>query len=251
NYLTDRSCRLVDWNDMQSVLISSLQSIMKTVNILCSDCCWVLCTPTTGSFTQKKRERKFLVELQKALEACHIPFKNEYVEDKEIKEPRVSCMIPDGLGKYWSGPFVSVRSFGNKEDSQTVVCCSLFGSFERMTASILERFRGNLPLSIAPEQVRLVSMPSQSVHTKMAFERLSHEGFRVGVDRADRRLAEKVHSAEKEKVPYIAVIGEVEAKKNMLTLRKNERNNKQRNVTINDLLDELHQENSEMSPFAF
>ncbi len=247
---TDRARAIIEWGDVQKVLISSLQSIMKTVNMLGSDCCWVLYTSTTGPFMQKQQGSRSLVELQKALKFLHIPYKTEFVEGKKEREPRAYCLIPDGLGKHWKGPFVGVSPFNKSEECQAVVCCSLFGSIERMFASILEHYKGELPLVFSPEQVRLVAMPSQSTYTSQVYQRLINEGVRVGVDQTDSRLAEKIHSAEKERIRYVAVIGEMESKKHILTLRKGLLDNKQRKVTINDLLDELHRENSEKSPFA-
>jgi threonyl-tRNA synthetase len=239
-YLTDRTCCFVEWSEVQQALISSLQSIMKTVKMLGSDCCWVISSPTTNS--SKKRS---VMELEKALTTCHIPYVTEVTESEDGSEPRAYCTIPDGLGKYWKGPFVGVNSSKLDESPRVVVSCSLFGSVERMVASLLEHYRGNIPFVFTPEQIRLVTMSNQSVYAEEVYRMLKDQGYRVKVDRRDTKLAEKIHSAEKEKIPFIAVIGENESKKHVVTLRKSVASNKQRSVTINDLLDELHRENSE------
>lgn len=249
-WVVDRALFFIKWDDVQNILISSLQFILKTVNILGSDCCWVVSCPTMGPSSSKHRGNRFVLELQKALEFCGISYSTEIVEGEgEWDAPRAYCLLADGLGGSWKGPFISVGTspLERKEADDTIVSCSIFGSIERIAASMLEHYKGEIPLIYAPEQVRLAAMPSQGAYAQSIGKRLRDEGFRVGIDFGENPLAEKIHSAEKEKVPYIAVVGDREMQTDSLAIRRSRIENiKQRSVAIDDFLDELRRETREV-----
>lgn len=146
-FIAERAAALVKWDNVGSIAISFLHFIAKTVSMLGSDCCWVISSPAIGGSTFKQRESRSLSELRRALEVCNFSYETEFVEG-DAPGTRAYCLLSDGLGGRWKGPFVGVSDFDMPEGPEALVDCSLFGSVERMTASLLERNRGNIPFAV-------------------------------------------------------------------------------------------------------
>jgi len=146
-FSADRVAVLANWDNVHSIAISFLHFIAKTVSMLGSDCCWVISSPPIGGSASKQRESRCLSELRRALEICNFSYETEFV-DRDVSATRVYCLLPDGLGGRWKGPFVGISASETREGPEALVNCSLFGSVERMTASLLERDRGEIPFAI-------------------------------------------------------------------------------------------------------
>lgn len=107
---------------------------------------------------------------------------------------------------------------------------SISGSLERVIYALLEKEaikmgkgeKALLPLWLAPTQVRVV--PISEKHVEFAQEVLSQigEGVRADLDDTPETLGKKIRNAQKEWVPYIAVIGdnEVESGKVSVNIRE-------------------------------
>lgn len=106
---------------------------------------------------------------------------------------------------------------------------SISGSIERVIYALLEKEamrmaageKAMLPLWLSPTQVRIV--PISEKHNEFAQEVLSAlgENVRADIDDTSETLGKKIRNAQKEWVPYIAVIGdnEVESAKVSVTIR--------------------------------
>ncbi|MCP4647313.1 MAG: threonine--tRNA ligase, partial [bacterium] len=107
---------------------------------------------------------------------------------------------------------------------------SISGSTERVIYALLEKEamkmqkgeKAMLPLWLSPTQVRI--LPISDNHVEFAQEVLSQLGDNVRADMDDtsESLGKKIRNAQKEWVPYIAVIGdtEVESGKISVTIRE-------------------------------
>ncbi|MEA3449980.1 MAG: threonine--tRNA ligase [Patescibacteria group bacterium] len=101
-----------------------------------------------------------------------------------------------------------------------VIHRALIGSFERFFAFLIEYYAGNFPLWFAPVQVKLlaVSEKHNEFCKKLAKEMFEYD-IRVEVDKSDETVGKKIRNAIKEKVPYMLVIGDKEAKSKNLQIR--------------------------------
>ena len=102
---------------------------------------------------------------------------------------------------------------------------SISGSIDRVLYAILEKqalvmkkgIKAQFPLWLAPTQVRLVPV---SENFNEACEKLMAAiSFRVDLDDRDLTVARKIREAEREWVPFIAVVGEKELKEENLNVR--------------------------------
>jgi threonyl-tRNA synthetase len=97
---------------------------------------------------------------------------------------------------------------------------AILGSLERFIGVLIEHTGGVLPLWLAPEQVRVLSL-SEKVedYAKEIADLLKREGFRSHADIRNEKLGFKVREAELAKVPYMVVVGEREAADRSVSLR--------------------------------
>ncbi len=95
-----------------------------------------------------------------------------------------------------------------------------FGSLERLIGILIEEYAGNFPFWLAPEQVRLLTVGDEQIpFAQSVADTLRQSGLRVVVDPSNERLGKKIRTAEKDKIPAMAVIGAKEVEANSLNLR--------------------------------
>jgi threonyl-tRNA synthetase len=97
---------------------------------------------------------------------------------------------------------------------------AILGSLERFIGVLIEHTGGVLPMWLAPEQVRVLSL-SEKVEGYAAevAALLKAEGWRASADLRNEKLGFKVREAELAKVPFMVVVGEREAAAREVSLR--------------------------------
>jgi threonyl-tRNA synthetase len=162
-------------------------------------------------------------ELVKALAAKGL----EYTESEgegSFYGPKIDLHMDDSLGRSWQLGTVQLdlqmpKRFGlvyqgddNAEHMPAMIHRALLGSLERFVGIYLEHTGGDLPLVLAPEQVRI--LPVSDAHRADAeslADRLRGEGLRAAVDERGETLGRRIRDAELEKVPYVVVWGDRES----------------------------------------
>src|SRR5207249_11379611 len=82
---------------------------------------------------------------------------------------------------------------------------------ERFIAILLEHTAGNLPLWLAPVQVRVLTLTErQEQYGRQFTERLAQAGLRTELDDRNEKLGYKIREAQLMKIPYMAVVGDKE-----------------------------------------
>ena len=94
------------------------------------------------------------------------------------------------------------------------------GCYERTLALLIEKYAGVLPLWLAPEQVRILPIkPEHNEYAKAFAERLSNAGMRVTVDEEDSNIGPKIKKGRNDRIPYLLICGDNEAKDGTFTVR--------------------------------
>ncbi len=110
-------------------------------------------------------------------------------------------------------------SDGQKKTPYIIHRTSL-GCYERTLAYLIERYAGALPMWMAPEQVRILTITERS--DDWAYElkaKLEAEGMRVEVDPRNEKIGYKIREAQLQKVPYMIVLGDKEVEDKVVALR--------------------------------
>jgi threonyl-tRNA synthetase len=163
--------------------------------------------------------------------------------------PKIDMHMSDSLGRSWQISTIQLdfqmpARFGltyqgddNAEHTPVMIHRALLGSLERFIGIYLEHTGGDLPLFLAPEQVRVlpVSDPYRADAESLADDLRVH-GFRASVDEREETLGRRIRDAELYKIPYVVVWGERESL-DALALRR--RGGEQVTVSWEALLSEL------------
>lgn len=175
-------------------------------------------------------------------------------KDGAFYGPKIDININDALGRSWQLATIQldfqlpqrfkleyVDSDGKKK-TPVMIHAAIFGSLERFIGIFLEHTGGNLPLWLAPTQVTIIPVSekfadyAKEVQTKLAALEIRTELS----DKADS-LGKRISEAEKQKVPYILVVGEREMTEQTVNVRTRGIK-EQQTLTVNDFLQKLTQE---------
>ncbi|MBI4280657.1 threonine--tRNA ligase [Candidatus Uhrbacteria bacterium] len=100
-----------------------------------------------------------------------------------------------------------------KPERIVMIHAAIMGSIERFLSIAIEHYGGAFPLWLAPVQVAVI--PVSEKHKKGAAklaELLAAEWLRVEGDESNETVGYKIRKAEKQKFPYMRVVGERELK---------------------------------------
>jgi len=102
-----------------------------------------------------------------------------------------------------------------------VIHRGIISTLERMTAHLIEQYKGAFPLWLAPEQVRIipVSPPIHGAYANKMNEMLLDEGYRSTVDMREEKLGFKIREAQTEKVSYTLILGDNEVQDETVSFR--------------------------------
>lgn len=93
------------------------------------------------------------------------------------------------------------------------------GCYERTFALLIEKFAGAMPLWLAPTQVKVMSLTDRTAQlAKEISLKLMNDGLRSEVDNRSETIGKKLREARLEKIPYMVVIGDKEAKNGTLSV---------------------------------
>lgn len=137
------------------------------------------------------------------------------------------------------------------EKHPVILHLSPSGAIERMMYALLEKaykdsqkgIKPSLPLWLSPTQVRFI--PVSKEHLSF-LEKIEIEGVRYDIDDRNETLAKRIRAAEKEWVPYIAVVGDKEIENKTFSVRKRNEGNKE--MCLEDIISEI-KERTKGKPF--
>jgi len=94
------------------------------------------------------------------------------------------------------------------------------GCYERTLAWLIEKYSGNLPTWLCPEQVRILPISDKIAdYAEEVRKELRRNGVDVTVDNSSERIGYKIRKAQMEKVPYMLVLGAKEAEEGNVSVR--------------------------------
>ncbi|NUS74197.1 MAG: threonine--tRNA ligase [Corynebacteriales bacterium] len=134
--------------------------------------------------------------------------------------PKISVQARDAIGRSWQMSTIQVDlqqpklfeleyQAGDGRARPVMIHRALFGSIERFFGILTEHYAGAFPAWLAP--VQLVGIPVADAHVPYLEEfvaLLRKEGIRAEVDTSDDRMQKKIRTAQKQKVPFMAIAGD-------------------------------------------
>lgn len=173
--------------------------------------------------------------------------------------PKLDYMFQDSLGREWQLATIQIdfampkrfrltyKDTTGKDETPIMIHRAILGSYERFLAILIEHYGGAFPTWLAPVQVVVIPISEKITrYAKDVVEKLKSNDIRVELHAEDESLGKRIRSAEKQKIPYIAVVGEKEATADTLALRVRDIK-EQKTLSIEDFLTLMR---SELNPSA-
>ena len=107
-----------------------------------------------------------------------------------------------------------------KAHRPVVIHRAILGSSDRFISFLLEETKGNLPVWLAPVQVKILPISEKQHEYARKIEQQMHEkGLRVKSDSRNEKIGYKIRETQLEKVPYMLIVGQKEADENLVSVR--------------------------------
>ena len=107
-----------------------------------------------------------------------------------------------------------------KEHRPVVIHRAILGSSDRFISFLLEETKGNLPVWLAPKQVRILPITdNQQEYAYKLKEQLQKHQIRVEVDDRNEKTGYKIREAQLSKIPYMLIVGQKEVDENKVSVR--------------------------------
>ena len=146
--------------------------------------------------------------------------------------PKIDVKLLDCIGREWQCSTIQVdftlpERFNltyvgqdGERHRPVMVHRAIMGSVERFIGVLIEQYAGALPVWLAPEQARLLTVTDAAIDAARDMEKtFAANGIRVSLDDRNEKLGFKVREAQVNKIPYMLVVGEKEAQSGTVSVR--------------------------------
>ena len=173
--------------------------------------------------------------------------------------PKIDIKITDALKRKWQCGTIQVDfnlperfdlgyiDANNERQQPVMLHRALLGSFERFIGILIEHTGGELPFFVAPTQVVIV--PISDAHLDYA-KIVAKELRKIGVDSEiaskNESLNKRIRTAEKQRVPMIAVLGDNEVANSAIALR-DRTTREQKDMKLDEFVELLKSKLAEVS----
>jgi threonyl-tRNA synthetase len=168
--------------------------------------------------------------------------------------PKADFLARDVLGREWQlstiqVDFIQPERLGlsyigedGAEHTPVVLHRAVTGTTERFLGVIIEHFAGAFPVWLAPIQAVLIPIADRHLEYMQAVAiKLRAAGLRVEIDERGERMNAKIRDAQKQKVPYMLVVGDKEVEEGKVALRMRNGENPGA-MSLEDFLEKAHQD---------
>ncbi|HQR74643.1 MAG TPA: threonine--tRNA ligase [Sulfurovum sp.] len=168
--------------------------------------------------------------------------------------PKIDIKITDAIGRKWQCGTIQVDfnlperfeveyvGADNERKRPVMIHRAILGSFERFIGILTEHYAGEFPFFLAPVQVIVVPIAESHVEYAYALKkRLLQEGMDAEVYDKNDSLNKRVRNAEKQRVPYVVIVGDEEAANQTVAIR-DRRAKEQYNLTQDEFMVKLTQQ---------
>lgn len=168
--------------------------------------------------------------------------------------PKIDVKITDALGRKWQCGTIQVdfnlpQRFNveyvaedNTRQQPVMIHRAILGSFERFIAILTEHYAGEFPFFIAPTQVIFVPISDKNVdYANSLKDSLIDENIDSEVYSKNDSLNKRIRTAEKQRVPYVVIVGDEEEANSSVAIR-DRRLKEQYNLTKDEFMVKLVQQ---------
>ena len=149
--------------------------------------------------------------------------------------PKIDILMKDTLGREWQMGTVQLdfqqpqrfkleyTDSDGKKKTPVAIHRVIYGSLERFIGILIEHFAGAFPLWLAPVQVMVLPISDeQNKYANSIIEncKLEIENLRIEIDARSESIGKKIREAEKQKIPYMLIVGKKELESKEVSVRQ-------------------------------
>jgi threonyl-tRNA synthetase len=170
--------------------------------------------------------------LQRAMQSLGLQYTHNKGEGA-FYGPKIEFVLRDAIGRDWQCGTLQVdfnlptrlgaTYIGEDGNKHTPVLLhrAIFGSLERFIGILLEHYAGALPLWLAPTQVVVATITSDTdPYAEHVVEQLTAAGIRAEADTRNEKINYKVREHSVAKVPVIIAVGKREMSESSVSIRR-------------------------------
>ncbi|MEJ2128713.1 MAG: threonine--tRNA ligase [Woeseiaceae bacterium] len=170
--------------------------------------------------------------LLKALEAADLEYTHNPGEGA-FYGPKLEFVLRDAIGRDWQCGTLQVdlnmpgrlgaTYIGEDGNKHTPVMLhrAIFGSLERFIGILIEHHAGNLPLWLAPTQVKVLTITSDANdYAEKVAQAFRDVGMRADTDTRNEKISYKVREHSVAKVPVLLAVGQREVDERNVAMRR-------------------------------
>ncbi|MEO0071285.1 MAG: threonine--tRNA ligase [candidate division WOR-3 bacterium] len=121
---------------------------------------------------------------------------------------------------------------------------TVLGSIERFMGILVEHYAGAFPTWLAPVQARVLTVTEKEAdYARKVGQILAAEKIRVEIDFNNDKISYKISEAEREKIPFIVIVGPREAKSGNVSLRRHKKGSLGI-MPLEEVINQIKEENS-------
>ncbi len=169
------------------------------------------------------------------VEACQEKGLNAKVElgEAAFYGPKLDFMVKDAIGRRWQLGTIQVDynlperfeleyvGSDNQKHRPIMIHRAPFGSMERFVAVLIEHTAGKFPLWLTPDQVVILPISEKfNDYANEVSRFLNEQDIRTVVDDRNEKIGRKIRDNELKRIPYMLIVGEQEAEKQEVSVRK-------------------------------
>jgi threonyl-tRNA synthetase len=146
--------------------------------------------------------------------------------------PKIDIKIRDAIGRSWQCGTIqcdfalperfdlTYAAAEGKPQRTVMIHRALLGSFERFFGMLIEHYAGALPVWLSPVQVAVIPISDRLLDYANETQRaLKAAGIRAQLDERSEKMQAKIRDAQLQQVPYMAVVGDREARAGSVAVR--------------------------------
>jgi threonyl-tRNA synthetase len=191
--------------------------------------------------------------LRRVLDGLSIPFRPREGE-AVFYGPKIDIKLLDALDRPWQATTVQFDfnlpkrfdlSYMGKDGQHHpvyIVHRAILGSLERFIGALLEHYGGALPVWLSPYQAVVLSITeAEADYGAEVAHKLIEGGVRAITDFRNEKIGFKISESEREKIPFMLVVGKKEKERATVSVRRRGRGD-MGEKTINEVQNEIRTE---------
>jgi len=169
--------------------------------------------------------------------------------------PKIDIKITDAIGRKWQCGTIQVDfnlperfdihyiDENNEKKRPVMLHRAIIGSFERFIAILTEHFAGEYPLFVAPTKAIFVPISDNHIeYCKKLQQELLFDDIKTEIYASNDSLNKRIRNAEKQRVPYVIIIGDEEVANDKIAIRDRRKKEKY-DLSKDEFLTKIKEEN--------